>query len=151
MEKNIKIKLTPNQIDEKVESILRMKEIKAQLEKDIKEAQIILESQYTQPINVKEYLVGNRYRVEKRPRDLGKNDLDYNKAAELLTTEELKLVKKEVIDLDKLKAFIKAKAIDKCLIPMIKTEKWTFSTNYEHIEVKENTVTIEMKKTKAQN
>jgi len=135
-------KFSKEQIDAKVEYVLRTKEMIKALQEHVADVQKELESGFELPAKDAEVLIGNEYKVVKTPRNLGKNELDYNAAAQLLTPEELKLVEKTIIDVEKLKAMIKSKAIDECLLPMIREDKYTYATSFKHIE---NVKTTEVK------
>ena len=124
--------LSAEEIDAMVEFVLKTQEVIKALEIEVEAAKNKLRTNFILPAKEREALMGNQYYAEKIPVDLSKNDLDYTKAALLLTPEELTLVMDKVINVLKLKAMIKAKAIDACLIPMIKTENWTSKMLLKH-------------------
>ena len=146
--------LSAEEIDAMVEFVLKTQEVIKALEIEVEAAKNKLRTNFILPAKEREALMDNQYYAEKIPVDLSKNDLDYTKAALLLTPEELTLVMDKVINVLKLKAMIKAKAIDACLIPMIKTENWTSKMLLKHrndvqtIVIKPNEKVKVFKKTK---
>jgi DNA-directed RNA polymerase subunit F len=123
-------KLSKEEIDAKVEFVLKTQELMKTLAKQIESTKAELETQYVKPVSQSEEVLGNKFKVIKTARDMGKNAIDYAKASELLKPEELKLVEKKIIDVDKLKALIKAKIIDGTVLPIIKTVSWASATSF---------------------
>jgi len=138
------MKLSKEMIDFKVEEILKSKELIKTLQKRIETVKAELETQYVKPVSKSEEVLGNEYKVVKTARDMGKNEVDYGKAAELLKPAELALVEKKIIDVEKLKALIKAKIIDGGVFKIIKTTSWVAATGFGHIE-NVKTVNVEIK------
>lgn len=138
------MKLSKEMIDYKVEEILKAQELIKTLGKRVEEVKAELETQYIKPVSESEEVLGNEYKVVKTARDMGKNSVDYSKAAELLKPAELTLVEEKVINVVKLQALIKAKIIDAGIFKTVKKVSWVSATSFSHIE-NVKTIKVEVK------
>lgn len=136
------IKLTKNQIDEKVFRVLQIQqEVKAANE-ELNKLKLELESQYSLSSDQKEIIYGNETYIEKIPKNNGKNNFNVDTLKTLLKPLRLmsKVIKKtEIVDIDALNSLIKEGKIDETILTASRINKWTHSSRFIRIE-KENKV-----------
>lgn len=135
------LKLTKNEIDEKILELLTVNEQIKTLEKRQKTLKAELESQYNLPADQKETIEGTMTRMNKIPVDQSKNNYNIDLLKPLLKSVRKlgTIIKKvETIDTKGLDELVKNGTLNASDVNACKVAKWSFRTQFSRIETAEN-------------
>lgn len=131
------LKLTKNEIDEKILEFLALDEQIKTLQAKYKTIKTELESQYNLPADQKEVIQGNTTRMNKIPIDQSRSNYNIDLLKPLLKSVRKlgQIIKKvETVDTKGLDELVKSGVLNESEVDACKVAKWSFKSQFSRIE-----------------